>query len=105
MQVAQKILRREQSHGIRIPTSITKRSIIMKKLSLIIFAVFLTQGIFAQLDRSVVLKPKPLPTIQLEDAKKFKLKNGLTVLVVESDKLPTVSMGSISIHRQSIRRS
>ena len=44
-----------------------------------------------QIDRSVQPKPGPSPKIQLGKAKKFKLANGLKVIMVENHKLPRVS--------------
>ena len=36
-------------------------------------------------------KPGPAPTVNLGKSNEFKLKNGLTVIVVENHKLPRVS--------------
>ena len=44
------------------------------------------------IDRSVQPKQGETPTIDLKQPKTFKLKNGLTVLVVEDNKLPTFSV-------------
>ena len=44
------------------------------------------------IDRSVQPKQGKTPTIYLKQPKTFKLKNGLTVLVVEDNKLPTFSV-------------
>ena len=44
----------------------------------------------AQIDRSKQPEPGPAPEISLEEAQKFELNNGLTVLVVENHKLPRV---------------
>ena len=49
-------------------------------------------GIYAQVDRSTMPEPGPAPKIKLEDAERFDLANGLTVLVVENHKLPRVSI-------------
>jgi predicted Zn-dependent peptidase len=46
----------------------------------------------AQVDRSKMPEPGPAPEINLEDAKRFELNNGLTILVVENHKLPRVSI-------------
>ena len=54
--------------------------------------VFATIGLQAQLDRSIMPKPGPSPEINLKDAERFELKNGLKVLVVENHKLPRVSI-------------
>lgn len=50
----------------------------------------------AQIDRKKQPVPGPAPEIQLEEPKEFILKNGLTVLLVENNKLPRVSF-SLSI--------
>lgn len=44
-----------------------------------------------KLDRSVMPKPAPAPTIQLGEIQSFTLDNGLKVFVVQNDKLPRVS--------------
>ncbi|MCC1483293.1 insulinase family protein [Winogradskyella sp. E313] len=51
----------------------------------------MTFGVSAQIDRSKMPKPGPEPKISLEKPEEFKLKNGITVLVVENNKLPRVS--------------
>ena len=45
----------------------------------------------AQIDRSKIPTSGPTPEVNLGDAKEFTLKNGLTVLVVNDDKLPSVN--------------
>ena len=45
----------------------------------------------AQIDRSKMPKPGPDPKVKLGKPVKFKLKNGLTVIVVKNDKLPRAS--------------
>ncbi|MGB1080831.1 MAG: M16 family metallopeptidase, partial [Flavobacteriaceae bacterium] len=62
----------------------------MKKL-LVLFTALLTVSAFAQIDRSQQPKPGPAPSIQVKEPHQFKLKNGLTVMVVENRKLPQVS--------------
>lgn len=63
----------------------------MKKLLFIVIAFILVQGSFAQaIDRSKKPKPGPAPTITIANPVVYKLSNGLTVLVVENHKLPTV---------------
>ena len=54
----------------------------------IAFIAFTAQ---AQLDRSIMPKPGPEPVINLEKPEEFKLDNGITVMVVENNKLPRVS--------------
>ena len=62
----------------------------MKKILLTVcFGLFVAVS-FAQIDRSQQPKPGPAPEINLKDAEKFELNNGLTVLVVENHKLPRV---------------
>ncbi len=48
-------------------------------------------GANAQIDRSQMPEPGPEPKINLEKPNEFKLKNGITVMVVENNKLPRVS--------------
>lgn len=48
-------------------------------------------GAQAQLDRSAMPKPGPEPEINLKKPQEFKLKNGITVMLVENNKLPRVS--------------
>lgn len=45
----------------------------------------------AQIDRSVQPKPGPAPKVKLGKVKKFKLSNGLQVIMVENHKLPRAS--------------
>ncbi len=45
----------------------------------------------AQIDRSKMPEPGPAPKVKLGKAEKFKLKNGLTVIMVENHKLPRAS--------------
>ena len=47
---------------------------------------------FAQVNRSVQPKPAPAPEINFGEPQEYKLDNGLTLLVVENDKLPRVSV-------------
>lgn len=62
----------------------------MKKL-LVLFTALLTVSAVAQIDRSQQPKPGPAPIIQVKEPYQFKLKNGLSVMVVENRKLPQVS--------------
>lgn len=68
-----------------------KMKTLQSKIALFLGLAFLTLGANAQLDRSQMPKPGPEPTINLEKPNEFKLKNGITVLVVENNKLPRVS--------------
>ena len=45
----------------------------------------------AQIDRSKMPEPGPAPKVKLGKSKKFTLKNGLTVIMVENHKLPRAS--------------
>lgn len=47
---------------------------------------------FAQVNRSVQPKPAPAPEINFGEPQEYKLDNGLTLLVIENDKLPRVSV-------------
>lgn len=63
----------------------------MKKyIYLFLVSLFVSNIALAQVDRSKQPKPGPAPKINLTDPQTFKLDNGLTVLVVENHKLPTV---------------
>lgn len=62
----------------------------MKKLLTIAFALF-SVGAVAQIDRSKLPEPAPAKELKLGDYEQFTLKNGLQVIVVENDKLPTLS--------------
>lgn len=64
----------------------------MKKYILYTFALFLT-GLTAtaQIDRTQMPASGPTPEVNLGDADEFTLKNGLTVLVVNDTKLPSVT--------------
>ena len=63
----------------------------MKKIFSIALILLMSLGINAQIDRSKAPKSEDAPEIKLPDAEIWKLKNGLTVIVVENHKLPTVS--------------
>jgi predicted Zn-dependent peptidase len=70
----------------------------MKKMKRIIFSLAFTLvslTTFAQLDRSVMPKPGPEREIEIGEAKTFELKNGLTVIVVNNEKLPRVTYSLI----------
>lgn len=62
----------------------------MKKL-LIMALVLLTSTAIAQIDRSKLPTPAEAREIEIGDYEQFSLKNGLKVIVVENDKLPTLS--------------
>jgi zinc protease len=59
----------------------------MKKL-LVLFISLLAVSAIAQIDRSQQPVPGPAPTIQVKEPQQYKLKNGLTVMLVENRKLP-----------------
>jgi zinc protease len=61
------------------------------KLVTFIAVALITLGASAQIDRSQMPEAGPEPTINLEKPKESKLKNGITVMVVENNKLPRVS--------------
>ena len=63
----------------------------MKKI-LFILTLLLTLPAFAQVDRSQQPEPGPAPEIQLGEPERFTLKNGLSVLIVENNKLPRASV-------------
>lgn len=62
----------------------------MKRLYTTALCCLFFAASFAQIDRSQQPEPGPAPEINLKDAEKFELNNGLTVLVVENRKLPRV---------------
>ena len=61
----------------------------MKKL-LIIALSCLSLAAVAQIDRTKLPEPAPARNIEIGDYEKFTLKNGLTVILVEDHKLPTL---------------
>lgn len=61
------------------------------KIAAFIGIALMTFGVNAQIDRSQMPKSGPEPKISLEKPEEFKLKNGITVMVVENKKLPQVS--------------
>lgn len=61
------------------------------KILSLITILFLSLTVSAQIDRSKQPKPGPAPKINIGTPKKFKLDNGLQVLVVENHKLPRVT--------------
>ena len=63
----------------------------MKKIFSIAFILLMSLGINAQIDRSKAPKSGEAPEIKLPEAKIWETKNGLTVIVVENHKLPTVN--------------
>jgi zinc protease len=63
----------------------------MKRLFSISAILLISIMVSAQLDRSTPPDPEPAPEVQIGDYKKFTLKNGLTVIVVENNKVPVLS--------------
>lgn len=61
----------------------------MKKI-LTIALVVIGFGATAQIDRTKLPEPAPAKELKLGDYEKFTLKNGLTVIVAENHKLPTI---------------
>ncbi|ARV15474.1 M16 family metallopeptidase [Polaribacter sp. SA4-12] len=61
------------------------------KILSIIALITISFATTAQIDRSKMPTPGPDPVVKLGKAKKFSLKNGLTVIMVENHKLPRVS--------------
>ena len=56
-----------------------------------LLAVFMGATVTAQVDRTKIPESGPMPEVNLGEAKEFKLKNGLTVLVVTDSKLPSLN--------------
>ncbi|MDR6465885.1 pitrilysin family protein [Chryseobacterium sediminis] len=70
-----------------------------KQLTYIAAALFFTGMVSAQkIDLNAMPKPGPTPAINIAKPKTFQLSNGLTVMVVENNKLPRVS-ASLSMDR------
>ncbi|MDW9382684.1 pitrilysin family protein [Chryseobacterium sp. JV558] len=70
-----------------------------KQLTYIAAAFFFTGMVSAQkIDINAMPKPGPTPAINIAKPKTFQLSNGLTVMVVENNKLPRVS-ASLSMDR------
>ncbi|MFD2567165.1 M16 family metallopeptidase [Pseudotenacibaculum haliotis] len=66
------------------------------KILSIVAILAVSFAVNAQIDRSKMPKPGPAPQVKLGKAQKFKLKNGLTVIMVENHKLPRAA-ASLSI--------
>ena len=68
-----------------------------------IAAAFLISGMLSaqKINKDEMPKPGPTPTINIAKPKTFTLKNGLTVMVVENNKLPRVNM-SLSMDRPPV---
>lgn len=64
----------------------------MKKILITLVLALTVLNLQAQIDRSKMPKPGPSPEINLKEAQRFELSNGLKVLVVENHKLPRVSI-------------
>ncbi|MEG1590079.1 insulinase family protein [Chryseobacterium sp.] len=73
----------------------------MKKQLTYIAVAFLFSGMLSaqKIDINAMPKPGPTPTINIAKPKTFQLKNGMTVMVVENNKLPRVNV-SLSMDRQ-----
>lgn len=63
----------------------------MKRFTVLLLATVISGVIFAQLDRSQPPLPGPAPVINIGEYKKFALRNGLQVIVVQDHELPFVS--------------
>ncbi len=72
------------------------------KFKYIAAALLITGSLTAQkINKDEMPKPGPTPTINITKPKTFTLKNGLTVMVVENNKLPRVNM-SLSMDRPPV---
>ena len=73
----------------------------MKKQLTYIAVAFLFSGMLSaqKIDINAMPKPGPTPEINIAKPKTFQLKNGMTVMVVENNKLPRVNV-SLSMDRQ-----
>ncbi|WP_291858607.1 pitrilysin family protein [Marinilabilia sp.] len=63
----------------------------MKRIFSITILLALVTAVSGQLDRSTPPEPGPAPEVKIGDYEKFTLSNGLTVIVVENNKVPAVS--------------
>lgn len=72
----------------------------MKKY-LIFIIILCSNLIFAQLDRSKMPAAGPAPEIKIPDYESFVLDNGLTVFVIENNKVPKISF-SLIINRDPV---
>ncbi len=61
----------------------------MKKIFTLALSLF-SLAAFAQIDRTKLPEPAPAKEISIGDYEKFTLKNGLTVILAENHKLPTI---------------
>ncbi len=73
----------------------------MKRILTSTLALLLSVATFAQVDRSIRPEAAPAKDIEFGDYDVYKLKNGLTIIVVENDKLPRVSF-SLVVDRDPI---
>jgi len=65
----------------------------MKNIKYIAAAFLFSGMVYAQnIDINAMPKPGPTPAINIAKPNSFKLKNGLTVLVVENNKLPRLNI-------------
>ena len=62
------------------------------KILLLVAILAMSFTSIAQIDRSKMPEPGPAPKVKLGESKKFILKNGLTVIMVENHKLPRASV-------------
>ncbi|MFC2151311.1 M16 family metallopeptidase [Bacteroidota bacterium] len=63
----------------------------IKSIIILFLAIFLTNNLNAQLDRSIQPEQGPAPELKIEEYKTFTLDNGLKVIVVENHKVPRIS--------------
>jgi zinc protease len=65
----------------------------MKKILIALIGLFVVTNVMSQIkiDRTKQPKPGPAPVISFPDPVIYKMKNGITVLIVENHKLPKVS--------------
>jgi len=73
----------------------------MKRILTSALALLISVASYAQLDRSVRPEPAAAKPIEFGDYDVYKLDNGLTIIVVENDKLPRVSF-SLVVDRDPI---
>lgn len=63
----------------------------IKSIIIVVAILFLSNTLFAQLDRSIQPKPGPAPEFKIGEHQYFTLDNGLKVIVVENHKTPRIS--------------
>ena len=64
----------------------------MKKQAIFVGLLCLNSMVFGQIDRTIMPKSAPAPTINIKESEVFTLPNGVTVILSENHKSPKVSL-------------